>query len=205
MSKTSKKSLFIPFIAVVVFCNSVNAEMSPPSIIRFFSGNNSYCMKIVPYIPIYEREQERKNLAEANKCYAIFYKRLSDSTYSEVWTKPLINMYTPMGIYIFNNGRYFITFDDYPVYGYGDKVIAFYDSTGTLMWNSSLEKLIPDKYLSKLGKFEEGRFWRDTTIVDEEEMTLSIVSNLIYQRLFNSKVVKDTFKIDLLRERLIKK
>jgi hypothetical protein len=63
--------------------------------------------------------------------------------YSLIWEMKLINQVSPVSGMVSNDGKYFVTFDNWYSMGYGVDVMAYYNNKGELVKRHMLEDISP--------------------------------------------------------------
>jgi hypothetical protein len=137
-------------------------------------------------------------LARNDTSRGIFGKHKNDTTDSIIWNQPIVNCYEPEIAYVFNNGNYVVTLDDWSYNGDGDTVIVVYNKEGRLYKNYTLESLLPEKIIKKIDYDSYyGRRWRNEYRVDEDSMLFIFTTTLTTANFWSSKSVVDTFRLNL--------
>ena len=125
---------------------------SPPT--RYYcSPNKIYCVKVFPrFTPenYYKwRQAKPKNKSKFSTadttvtiCHAIMYQVNGIDTIL-VWEKNLVNMIAPTDGYVTDDGKYFVTIDNWYSTGYGIDVMVAYNSKGEMLKRYNLEDISP--------------------------------------------------------------
>jgi hypothetical protein len=142
---------------ILIFClfsNTLHGDEWPePSIKRYFSLNGQFMLKVIPtkisskyYKWLNAKPKSKSKFAPSDTtivhCHATFYK-IENSDTLELWTKKLINPIMPMQVIIANDGKSFVTFDNWSSLGYGFDVMVTYDENGGLVKRYQLEDFSP--------------------------------------------------------------
>jgi hypothetical protein len=107
--------------------------------------------------------------------FAIIETKGKDGIWSLQWQAPLANEISPASAAISNDGKHFVTFDNWGSIGYGDDVIAVYSKEKQLLRTYSLEELLPDFYSRAFYTTISSRYWRqDDVAIDDEGFNLNI-------------------------------
>ncbi len=187
------------YILLISFVLPAYADMwLPPVNYKIFSGSKHICLEIVSSTIM----QVDKDMAEEPCKGYIYYRCGIDSVYQLVDSIKMVNALCPTTGYIFDNGKYFVTFDNWGSIGYGENVIVLYDSLGKLIKNYSLEDIFPDRILDKFPRSLSSRFWKQKFWFDEDSMILYIKSKTIKSGFWKGKEYIDTFDINLLNGKL---
>lgn len=103
------------------------------------------------------------------KAFAVVETKSEDGAWSVQWQTFLINELAPVSAFIANDAKHFVTFDNWGSTGYGNDVIAVYNEEKQLLWNHSLEDILPDFYLNALWRTVSSRYWMagDPVITDK--------------------------------------
>ena len=143
------------YTIVLLLCFNIPSgadEWPIPEIKRYYSINGHYMLKVIPTkIPTkyYQwREAKPKKKAKFSPsdttiihCHASFFKIDKDTT--EIWTRNLINSIMPMEVIIADDGKSFVTFDNWSSLGYGPDVMVIYDGEGNLLKRYRLDDFTP--------------------------------------------------------------
>jgi hypothetical protein len=124
-----------------------------PKIKDCYSSDSSYFVRIFPQqIPenYYKwikatAEQKKKFQPEdtlVTPCHAKMYMK-TKTGYSLIWEMKLINQVSPVSGMVSNDGKYFVTFDNWYSMGYGVDVMAYYNNKGELVKRHMLEDISP--------------------------------------------------------------
>ena len=142
-------TFFLTFWSYYLFGDTWN---SPP--IRYYcSPNKIYCVKVFPrftpesYYKWIQAKPKNKSKFSAEDttitiCHAMMYQ-VNGSDTILVWKKNLINMIAPTDGYVTNDGKYFVTIDNWYSMGYGIDVMVVYNSKGEMLKRYNLEDISP--------------------------------------------------------------
>jgi hypothetical protein len=128
-------------------------EWIKPIIKSYFSENGNYMIKVFPteYPEKYgdwlnSKPDKKKRFSVEDTtvtlCHAILYQ-IEKADTIEIWNKKLINKLAPMMIIISNDGKSFVTFDNWCSLGYGSDVMVVYDERGEVIKKYKLEDFSP--------------------------------------------------------------
>lgn len=154
-----------------ILCPPSLADKWPlPQKQEFYSPNKGFCLEVVPrtlesQLKYFEdKEQGKKNAgspsgAAIHRCRGTLYRIESDGRRTVVWSSPLSNDVAPADAIVTDAGNYVVTFDNWHSVGYGDDVLAIYDSGGTLVHKYSLEDLLGED-VKRVEKSVSSRWWQ---------------------------------------------
>src|SRR6266571_4169660 len=144
--------LFVAALITLPFCVRAD-EWRLPKKEKYYSPNKKYYLEVTPknlqsQLKYFEDKVNNKENAGAvegqkdNRAKGAFYVRTSDGSYSRKARFPLVNEVSPVEAVVSNDGKYFVTFDNWHSAGYGDDVVAIYHSDGSLVRKFGLEDLL---------------------------------------------------------------
>jgi hypothetical protein len=128
-----------------------------PETKKYCSENKKFCLKVEPkklesQLSYFQDKVSNKENAGADKklaenfCKGTFYAKGK-----KLWKIKLDNEVSPVEVLISNNGDYAITFDNWHGTGYGDNVVAIYDtSNGNLVKKLGLEDFLTESDIENL-------------------------------------------------------
>ncbi len=127
-------------------------EWPNPEIKRYYSANGLFMLKVIPtkipdkyYQWLAAKPKKKARFSPSDTtivhCHASFYRIDKDT--SEIWTRNLINSIMPMEVIIANDGKSFVTFDNWSSLGYGLDVMVTYDGDGNLIKRYQLDDFTP--------------------------------------------------------------
>src|SRR5882762_8180901 len=122
---------------------------------KYYSPNKKYYLEVTPkklesQLKYFEDKVDNKENAGAfprlkdNRAKGAFYVRASDGSYSRKAKFPLVNEVSPVEAVVSNDGKYFVTFDNWHSVGYGDDVVVIYRSDGSVKRKFGLEELLTE-------------------------------------------------------------
>ena len=168
------KYIFLIFcLSSISFSSLCGSELIPPHPKKYFSRDSTFCFTVIPKMTDsdvkfietgdciwdYDLRNSHVVLARNDTCRGIFSKHINDTTDSVIWNKPIKNLYAPEVAYVFQNGNYVITLDNWGYNGYG-AVIVVYSRKGSLYRNYTLESFLPEKIIKK----NQAQFQRRTSL-----------------------------------------
>ncbi|MEO9469596.1 hypothetical protein [Parasphingorhabdus sp.] len=144
---------------------------SPPSTKVFQSQDGKSRVTVSPrdlesqleYFKDKIKDQENPGLpanAKNSKASAII-EVLSDAGKWEMsWQVDLVNEIAPVSVYLSNDTKYLVTFDNWHSIGYGPSTIVYYERGAGLKRQYDLNEFLPDYYLKALPRSVSSRSWR---------------------------------------------
>lgn len=96
----------------------------------------------------------------------------------EIWSGGLGNEVSPVGAVVADDGRYFVTLDNWHAVGYGEDVVAAYGpivdgNAATRRW--SLEQILSPEQLAKVQCSVSSRYWRSDFWLDAPTASFFVV------------------------------
>lgn len=177
--------LSIIIISVFIFAISVKADTwALPEKRTVCSENNKFCLKVIPkkldsQLSYFQDKVDEKENAGADKkikenyCKGIFYARDAKGGLRELWKIKLVNEVSPVNILVSNQGDYVVTFDNWHGVGYGDDVVAIYETTkGNLIKNLSLSDFLTENDIYNLPTSTSSIWWGGKHSINKENNQL---------------------------------
>lgn len=97
-------------------------------------------------------------------------RRGSDGRWTLVWQRSLVNDVAPVSALVANEGRYFVTFDNWHLAGYGDDTVVIYNAHGGLIRKMALTDFLPKIYVKSLRRSVSSLWWgQDHYLTDHDE------------------------------------
>ena len=124
---------------------------------------------ILPYFQDKATGQDRPGAADHRPCRGRLCERLADGREREIWRGVLGNEVSPVGAAVADDGRYFVTVDNWHSIGYGDNVVAAYGpivegKAETRCWG--LEQILSPEQMKKVLCTTSSRHWRSNYWLD---------------------------------------
>jgi hypothetical protein len=142
------------------------------------SKNKKYCFQIIPkkltsQLDYFKDKVDGKENSGGDKkvkknlCRGIFSVRNNDGFLSKRWEINLVNEVSPVSALVSENGNYVVTFDNWHGVGYGNEVVAIYETTsGNLIWNLGLPDFLTDSDISELPTSTSSIWWGGNHFID---------------------------------------
>jgi len=183
----------LAFLFVVIACVPVGVradEWRLPKKEKYFSPNKKYHLEVTPkklesQLKYFEDKVDNKKSAGAvhglkeNWAKGAFFARSSDGSYSRKSQFLLVNEVSPVSAIVSNDGKYFVTFDNWHSMGYGDDVVVIYRSDGSVIKKFSLEDLLTEGDIETLPHSVSSIEWGGDHYINDSDglLVLKIVSN----------------------------
>ena len=162
------------FIAALLLAWGAPAEAdswAPPRVIAYFSKGKAYRLTVHPrpftdaldYFTdkVCGREPAGTPGATSQRtARAVLERRVGKGGWTQVWSAPLANEVAPVEAIVSEDGRHSVTFDNWHSMGFGDNVVAIYDSRGRLVRSLKLGDLLPETYVRALPRSVSSLHWR---------------------------------------------
>jgi hypothetical protein len=139
---------------LILISTYIFADVWLPSQPRcYYSLNKKYCLKVFPTIIPHKyykwkfaKPAKQRSFKACDTtilfCHATLYQ-INGTDSTVLWDKKLINQDSPLSVLVSDDGRYFITFDEWGFVGVGDHVMAVYNSKGEMPKKYGLEEISP--------------------------------------------------------------
>jgi TonB family protein len=184
-------SLEFLFITLTVFSFGVRAdEWMLPKKQKYYAPNKRYYLEVTPkklesQLQYFEDKVDHKGHAGAaegvkdNWAKGALYARRSDGTFSKKSEFPLVNEVSPVSALVSNDGKYFVTFDNWHSTGYGDDVVVLCRSDGSVIKKFGLEDFLTEGDIETLPHSVSSIEWGGEHYIDGSAglLVLKIVSN----------------------------
>jgi hypothetical protein len=106
--------------------------------------------------------------SKATSATAILENRDSSGRWVASWTQPLVNEVAPVDVVVANDGRGFVTFDNWHSMGYGPHAIVAYDGQGNLIRALALEDVFPKWFVAAQLHSVSSIWWRGQPRVSDD-------------------------------------
>jgi hypothetical protein len=141
----------------------------PPKTRYYYSTNKNYYFEVIPLL----LDRPKSN---DNYCKGTLYESIKGTPDKAVWTKQLMNDVSPSRVFVTNNGKYVITFDNWANVGYGNDVVVIYGKEGNLIKSFALEDIISSHDFEEYVTYSiSSRWWGANHYINEEEEILVLV------------------------------
>lgn len=180
---------FLVGVIALPFCVRGD-EWRLPKKEKYYSPNKKYYLEVTPkklesQLKYFQDKVDNKENAGAvqgikdNRAKGAFYVRTVDGSYSRKAKFLLVNEVCPVEAVVSNDGKYFVTFDNWHSAGYGDDVVVIYRSDGSLIRKFGLEDLLTEGDIETLPRSVSSIWWGgDHYIVDSTgTLVLKVVAN----------------------------
>jgi Gram-negative bacterial TonB protein C-terminal len=150
-----------------------------PDTKKHCSENKKFCLKVEPkklesQLSYFQDKVNDKENAGADKklkenyCKGTFYAKGK-----KLWKIKLDNEVSPVEVLVSNNGDYVVTFDNWHGTGYGDNVVAIYEtSNGNLVKKLGLEDFLTPNDIENLPRSTSSIQWSGEHHIDYEKKHL---------------------------------
>lgn len=133
---------------------------------EYYSPNKKYYLLVIPK----ESRTDRPR--------AVFSVQRADGSYTKQAEFPLVNEVGPVNAVVSDEGKYFVTFDNWYRAGYGDDIVVIYRADGALVKKFGLADLFTEGEISKLPRSVSSIWWGGSHYIDEQNGQLVLkVSN----------------------------
>jgi len=133
--------LFLAACTLGLLSPSLRADswMAPETRI-YASPNGRYLLQTQPQ----NNDPDCKPDPQKNCAATLFRKSdYPPSEFRPIWTGKLVNPVSPVSALVSDDGKFFVTFDDWFGRGKGDNVVVIYDEHGKVIRHFSLPALLP--------------------------------------------------------------
>lgn len=157
---------------------------------KYYSLNKKYYLEVVPkklesQLSYWKDKVNNKENAGAvrgvkdNRAKGSLYARRADGSYFQKSKFPLVNEVSPVSAIVSNDGKYFVTFDNWHSMGYGDDVVVLYRSDGPVIRKFGLADLLTEGDIETLPHSVSSIWWGGDHYINESEglLVLKVVSN----------------------------
>lgn len=184
-------SLAFLVLAIGVLSFTVRADQWVlPKKKKYYAPNKKFYLEVIPkklesQLKYFEDKSNKKENAGAlpdtkdNQARAVFYARASDGSYAQRAKFPLVNEVSPVSAVVSNDGKYFVTFDNWHTMGYGDDVVVLYRSDGSVIKKFGLDDLLTKGDVEVLPRSVSSIWWGGGHYIDEAagHLVLRIILN----------------------------
>jgi Gram-negative bacterial TonB protein C-terminal len=155
-----------------------------PETKKYCSQNKKFCLKVEPkklesqLSYFQDKVNNRENAGADKKLAENFCKGTFYAKGKKLWKVKLDNEVAPVEVLVSNNGDYVITFDNWHGTGYGDNVVAIYEtSTGKLLRKVGLEDFLTDSDIYNLPHSVSSIKWSGEHQIDyvKKNLVLKVV------------------------------
>lgn len=155
------------------------------------SKNNRFCLKVIPkkltsQLEYFQDKVDGKDNAGAdrkvkkNLCRGIFSARDANGILRRRWEVNLVNEVAPVSVLVSDRGDYVVTFDNWHNVGYGDDVVAIYETgSGKLIKNLALTDFLTQGDVHELPASVSSIWWGGKHFIDHEKshLVLQVAKN----------------------------
>ena len=155
------------------------------------SKNNRFCLKVIPkklnsQLEYFKDKVDGKKNAGAdrkvkkNLCRGIFSVRDANGILRKRWEVNLVNEVAPVSVVVSDRGDYVVTFDNWHSVGYGDDIVAIYETgSGKLIKKLALTDFLTEQDVHELPASVSSIWWGGEHFIDKEksQLVLQVAKN----------------------------
>ena len=154
----------------------------------YLSANRSVRLIVTPHVPadrsLRPYVTEPLGPSAPDHAHAMLQRRDGGGRWHTQWQGPLRNEVMPVGALVADNGRWFVTFDDWGGTGTGPNVVVIYDGTGRVIRALSILDLLPEDYVRTLPTSFSSIYWGGAHRIAPDGETLRLALALPGEMIF---------------------
>lgn len=156
----------------------------------YVSANGAFRLIVTPHFPADRNRRpyvtEPRGPSAAGSAHALLQRRDGGRRWRTQWQGSLRNEVMPVDALVADNGRWFVTFDDWGGRGTGPNVVVIYDGTGRLIRAFSILDLLPEDYVRTLPNSFSSIYWGGAHSFSADGATLRLDLALPGEMIFPS-------------------
>jgi hypothetical protein len=161
-----------------------------PQRTTYLSANRAFRLIVTPHVPadrsVRPYVTEPLGPSAPDSAHAVLQQRSPRGHWRTQWQGPLRNEVMPVGALVADNGRWFVTFDDWGGTGTGPNVVVIYDGTGRVIRALSILDLLPEDYVRTLPNSFSSIYWGGAHSFSADGETLRLALALPGDMIFPS-------------------